>query len=195
MTSDPPIRVSIIVEASDDALVERAMSGSDAVFESLVDRYYGRCLRFAWRQFGNREDAEEAVQDAFLRPRSARSATAAGRNGFRSWLMAIVVNSCRTYRGMDQTRRALLEQLSIGAAVHGAPPSGSTQMSRPRRADHRTPPAPPGTAALTAQPAAAGSYRLRLRMSACGRRVKGDLTDWQRVRMQRAAHDPGCGKS
>jgi hypothetical protein len=54
------------------------------------------------------------------------------------------------------------------------------------------PPAPPASAALTAAPATTGSYRLRLRIDArAAVELKGDLTDWQPVSMQRAARDPG----
>lgn len=121
MTFHLPSRVSITVEASDDDLVERAVSGSVTAFESLVDRYYRRCLRFAVRQLGSREDAEEAVQDAFVR--AYRSLGNGGRpQRFRPWLMAIVVNRCRTYRAKNRTRRALIQRLSIGAAVRRAAP-------------------------------------------------------------------------
>lgn len=80
---------------TDADLVRRSSAGDTRPFELLVDRYYGRCLRFAWRQLGQRADAEEAVQDAFLRAHRAIASCVPER--FGPWLMSIVVNRCRTY--------------------------------------------------------------------------------------------------
>jgi RNA polymerase sigma-70 factor (ECF subfamily) len=98
------------VEVSDDDLVRRARTGDGGAFESLVDRHYARCLRFAWRQLGNREDAEEAVQDAFVR--AHRSLSNGGQpDRFRAWVMTIVVNRCRTYAARRRRGFAFLERL------------------------------------------------------------------------------------
>jgi RNA polymerase sigma-70 factor (ECF subfamily) len=60
-----------------------------------VERYYQRCVRYAVRVVGNREDAEEAVQDAFLRAfRSLHLYEERGR--FASWLFRILANQCRS---------------------------------------------------------------------------------------------------
>ena len=88
-------RVSISVE--DDAQLARAVSAGDTqAFAVLVERHYAGCLRFAIARLGSRQDAEEAVQDAFLR---AHRALARGKlpERLRPWLYAIVVNRCRSY--------------------------------------------------------------------------------------------------
>jgi RNA polymerase sigma-70 factor (ECF subfamily) len=84
------------VTASDDVLIRRACNGDITAFDSLLSRYYGMCLRFALRQLGDRADAEEAVQDAFVRAWRALPGCHEPQR-FRSWLMTIVVNRCRTY--------------------------------------------------------------------------------------------------
>ena len=98
----------ISVVTPDDELVLRLRAGEEAACEELVARYHASSLRFATRQLGDRADAEEAVQDAFLR--AVRSL----RNGFaphnlRSWLMRIVVNRCRTAAARRARRRRLQE--------------------------------------------------------------------------------------
>jgi RNA polymerase sigma-70 factor (ECF subfamily) len=93
----------------DDVLVRQACGGDLAAFDALVLRHYGMCLRFAWRQLGNRADAEEVVQDAFLRAhRNVRRCRDPAR--FRAWLMAIVVNRCRSYAAREHRWLGFLER-------------------------------------------------------------------------------------
>ena len=44
-----------------------ARAGDVRAFATLVDLYYPRALRFALHMLGDRLDAEEAVQDSFVR--------------------------------------------------------------------------------------------------------------------------------
>ena len=92
---------------NDDAeLMRRVRDGDIAAFEELTDRHHAVCLRFAWRQLGQREDAEEAVQDALVRAfRALRHGRLPQR--FRPWLMRIVVNRCRTMMAQRARRRRL----------------------------------------------------------------------------------------
>jgi len=54
--------------ASDDLeLVHAAQNGDISAFEQLVARYDGKLLRIAQHVTHNREDSEDAVQDAFLK--------------------------------------------------------------------------------------------------------------------------------
>lgn len=50
---------------SDETLVSRALAGSDTAFGELVERYQGRLLRFLVARASSREDAEDALQEAF----------------------------------------------------------------------------------------------------------------------------------
>lgn len=51
---------------SDEVLVSRIKRGEILAFEELVKRYQGRLLGFTGRMLGNREEAEEVVQDALV---------------------------------------------------------------------------------------------------------------------------------
>jgi RNA polymerase sigma-70 factor, ECF subfamily len=79
---------------TDAALVAQARSGDVEAFRVLVDRYYDDCTRFARRMLGNRHDAEDALQEAFVN--AYRGLTRyREQDAFRSWLYRIVVNECR----------------------------------------------------------------------------------------------------
>ena len=94
------------MDLADVELVRQAQAGEIGAFDALVQRYYAVCLRFAWHQLGSREDAEEVVQDAFLRAyRSLHGCHEPAR--FRGWLFTIVINRCRTFAARNR-RRALL---------------------------------------------------------------------------------------
>lgn len=83
-------------EAIEDAvLVQQALAGEARAFDQLVERYHPPAMRYARRLLGTREEAEEAVQDAFLRAYQAL-ARYDERDRFRSWLFRILVNRCRT---------------------------------------------------------------------------------------------------
>lgn len=78
-------------EVSDRDLVERCQAGHDSAFEDLVRRHQARAVNVAWRLLGNREDAVEVAQDAFVRVYR----TLDGFRGdceFTTWLYRIVVN-------------------------------------------------------------------------------------------------------
>ena len=46
--------------------MDSALAGSEAAFAALVDRYQERLLRFLTARCGERADAEDALQDAFV---------------------------------------------------------------------------------------------------------------------------------
>lgn len=104
------------VEVTDGQLVQRVLDGDAKAFDALVDRHYAVCLRFADRLIGQRADAEEAVQDTFLRAYRALGRYR-DRQKFRSWLFRILVNRCRTYARRDRRRRIMEEHEQI-ATLH-----------------------------------------------------------------------------
>jgi RNA polymerase sigma-70 factor (ECF subfamily) len=93
------------VEGSSDAVfVDRVLRGDVDAYAILVERYRNRYARYAFHMLGNREDAEEALQDAFTR--AYRSlARCEDPERFGAWLFRILVNRCRTL-GARRGRRA-----------------------------------------------------------------------------------------
>jgi len=53
--------------ASDSAIVRRVLDGDTESFAVLVARHHAACVRLATHVLGTREDAEDAVQETFLR--------------------------------------------------------------------------------------------------------------------------------
>ncbi|MFP5354694.1 MAG: RNA polymerase sigma factor [Gemmatimonadota bacterium] len=79
----------------DAEIVAQVLAGDTAAYAILVGRYRAQFARYATRMLGNREDAEEALQDAFLRAyRSLSRCDDPAR--FGSWLFRILANRCRT---------------------------------------------------------------------------------------------------
>src|SRR5215210_8389420 len=91
------------VELADAELVRRVLAGNVDAYAALVARYRDRYARYAVHMLGSREDAEEALQDAFVR--AYRSlARCEDPERFGSWLFRILVNRCRT-AGARRVRR------------------------------------------------------------------------------------------
>ena len=95
---------------TDHALVQRILDGDVDAYSQLVDRHYDRCARVATRLLGNREDAEEAIQDAFVRAFKSL-AQYEDRERFAAWLTRILVNQCRTMLAQSRRRDALFVEL------------------------------------------------------------------------------------
>jgi RNA polymerase sigma-70 factor (ECF subfamily) len=95
-----------ILDPPDAELVSRARRGEGAAFAGLVDRHYPTCVRYAVRFLGHREDAEDAVQETWLRVHRSLAGYRE-RDVFERWLFRILLNVCRTVSGRRsrETRR------------------------------------------------------------------------------------------
>lgn len=99
-------------------VLQQARRGDRASFARLVEHYYPRALRFALQMLDHREDAEEAVQDAFVRVHDnlARFREDAP---FDPWFFRILGNRCRTLLVRRKRRHEVIEygDLPIDAAA------------------------------------------------------------------------------
>jgi RNA polymerase sigma-70 factor (ECF subfamily) len=93
------------------AIIHRVLSGDVEAFSRLVDAHYDRCARIADRIVGNREDAEEALQDAFLRAFNALG-DYEEQERFAAWLTRIVVNQCRTVLARTRRREVMFPDIT-----------------------------------------------------------------------------------
>src|SRR2546422_11161243 len=106
------------VEPSDAELVRRVRAGDIGAYGALVSRYRDRLGRYAIHMIGDHEDAEEALQDSFVR--SYRSLAGCDDRGrFGAWLYGILGNRCRT-TGARAARRRLM-CVNDAQPVTGAP--------------------------------------------------------------------------
>jgi RNA polymerase sigma-70 factor (ECF subfamily) len=82
----------------------RRAGGEDELAGWLADGY-GVAFRTAYGLLGNRVDAEDAVQEAFLRAWRFRAAVP-GDGGVGPWMYRVVVNACLSKLRQDGRRRA-----------------------------------------------------------------------------------------
>lgn len=106
------------MDVADSVLVGRVLAGEVEAFAALVARYQDRAGRYAVRMLGDPDDADEALQDAFVR--AYRSlARCEDRERFGAWLLSIVINRCRT-AGARTGRRARTFVRDEGAVLDAA---------------------------------------------------------------------------
>ena len=119
------------VESTDAELVSRVRAGDISAYGALVARYRDRLGRYAVHMIGDREDAEEALQDSFVRAyRSLARCTDPAR--FGAWLYGILVNRCRT-TGARAARRRRVFVADDG--FDRATPNGTDELERLEWAD------------------------------------------------------------
>jgi RNA polymerase sigma-70 factor (ECF subfamily) len=85
----PSTSVSPGVEES--AVLAQARAGDSAAFSELVRRYEGKIFRLAQHITGNREDAEDVLQETFLKAYEHLDQFQ-GNSKFYTWIVRIAVN-------------------------------------------------------------------------------------------------------
>jgi RNA polymerase sigma-70 factor (ECF subfamily) len=101
------------IAQSDAAAVERTLAGDRDAFRVLVERHSHNVFRLAYRMTGNRQDAEEVVQEAFLRAYQKLGQFAARAN-FGTWVYRIAANYA-----IDRMRQRKKEEArKVEPAVH-----------------------------------------------------------------------------
>jgi RNA polymerase sigma-70 factor, ECF subfamily len=99
---------------SDAELVAAAVSGNVDAFAELSRRYRDNYSRFAVRMVGDRDDAEDVMQSAFIRAyRALKQCRDPDR--FGAWLYQIVANECRSYviRRSRRDRRMVHDEIRL----------------------------------------------------------------------------------
>ena len=94
------------------------LAGETHLYAVLVDRYRDRLGRYAVRMLGELADAEDALQDTFVR--GYRSLARCQPERFQFWLFGILVNRCRTHAAQRARRQNLVvnnEALVLDAGV------------------------------------------------------------------------------
>src|ERR1039458_7241970 len=80
---------------SDHEIISRVLGGNTRSYADLVERHKNKAMTLAMRMLRNREEAEEAVQDAFVRAFNALGQFEK-RSTFSTWLYRILFNVCST---------------------------------------------------------------------------------------------------
>ena len=99
-------------DVEDAALVSRCLDGDHRAFELLVERHQRALFTVAARMLGNRDDAADATQNAFVRVYQ-NLGTYDPHHRFFSWIYRILVNEClnvlRGRRPSDESAEAQID--------------------------------------------------------------------------------------
>jgi RNA polymerase sigma-70 factor (ECF subfamily) len=77
--------------------VRRFLEGEEEAFSRIVRRWENKVYNIAWRMLGNREDAQDVVQETFLSVFKSIRKLREPRS-FSTWLYQIALNHCRARR-------------------------------------------------------------------------------------------------
>jgi RNA polymerase sigma-70 factor, ECF subfamily len=101
---------------SDIALVKRAREGDFTAFEILFERHRQLVYRFAYQMASRRDDAEDIVQEAFVRAYQ-NLGKYRDEAKFTTWLLRIVTNLCTDMARMSTRRQTLEQQEATGSLL------------------------------------------------------------------------------
>jgi RNA polymerase sigma-70 factor, ECF subfamily len=111
--TDPKPLASTIVRDDEGALVSAAKAGDTSAFEELVNRYERKIFRLGMNITQNREDAEDVMQDAFLKSYQNLDRFQ-GDSRFYTWLVRIAVNEA-----LMKLRKRRPNQVSLDEPLAG----------------------------------------------------------------------------
>ncbi|MFG3304746.1 RNA polymerase sigma factor SigM [Streptomyces wuyuanensis] len=106
MGGGSPLDNATLGNVSDQDLLARHVAGDPDAFGELVRRHRDRLWAVALRTLGDREEAADAVQDAFVSAFRAAH-TFRGQSAVTTWLHRITVNAC-----LDRARKAASRKTS-----------------------------------------------------------------------------------
>ena len=112
-TPNPHRLASKVAREDEHQLVAAAKSGDVTAFEELVSRYERKIFRLTMNITRNREDAEDAMQDAFLKSYSHLK-TFQGDSRFYTWLVRIAANEA-----LMRLRKRRPNQFSLDEPIEG----------------------------------------------------------------------------
>jgi RNA polymerase sigma-70 factor (ECF subfamily) len=114
----------------DETLLEECRAGNVSAFEHLYEIHGARMKSIAANLLGNLADAEDAVQDCFLKVyRGAASFRGASR--LSTWIYRVLVNSC--YDILRKRRRQPVEARSKEGAAQSRPEPVTPASDHPLR--------------------------------------------------------------
>jgi RNA polymerase sigma-70 factor, ECF subfamily len=114
--------------AEEAAVVAAARAGDESAFAALAERYRRELQVHCYRMLGSLEDAEDLVQETFLRAWRRRTSFQ-GRSSFRAWLYRIATNACLNALA-HSSRRVLPSQVTPASGpVVGALPAPDSEIA------------------------------------------------------------------
>lgn len=106
-----------MIDDPDRELVARAGRGDRTAAQALITRHMPKMMSLSQRMLGNPAEAEDAVQEAFLRLWKHASSWRPGRAKFETWLYRVTLNQC-----YDRLRRKPMLELEEATQIHDPQP-------------------------------------------------------------------------
>jgi RNA polymerase sigma-70 factor (ECF subfamily) len=100
-------RGGLITGRAEEAVLEAVRAGDEAAFVTLAERYRRQLHVHCYRMVGSIDDAEDLVQETFLRAWRARAGFE-GRSLLRTWLYRIATNACLS--ALERAPRRVMPQ-------------------------------------------------------------------------------------
>jgi RNA polymerase sigma-70 factor, ECF subfamily len=105
--------VYVSQDAEDVALVRRCMDGDASAFAGIVERYQRVLFTVALRMLGDREEAADAAQTAFVRA-YGKLASFDPAQRFFSWIYRILLNECLNVQRSRRAREPIRPDVLVG---------------------------------------------------------------------------------
>jgi len=113
----------------EEVLIRRCLAGEPDAFEPLVERYHRPLYRAAVRMLGDREEARDATQTAFLKAYKGLP-SCDPRRRFFSWIYRILVNDCLNVLRARHPTEPLDEDAAYGIELNNAGPADAKRRVR-----------------------------------------------------------------
>jgi RNA polymerase sigma-70 factor (ECF subfamily) len=115
---------------ADEELVVLAQRGDERAFEAIYDRHARVAFSLAYRLLGDRQGAEDLVQETFLAVWRLAGSYSPSRGSVRTWLLAILhnrgIDRLRTMSAMSRRQEALERE----EALRGGPDASEEAIGR-----------------------------------------------------------------
>ena len=114
--------------AGEELLIERCQQGDTVAFDRLVERHGQWVYNLAYRMVGDREEAHDMAQEAFVRAFAAIKGFRRG-SSFATWLYRVTTNAC-----LDEIKRRRRRPLPASSLLSDEgpapdPPDGTPDVA------------------------------------------------------------------
>jgi len=119
-----------IKEMDDNLLLRGCLQGKKEEFQQIVEKYGGKMMALAMNLLHNREDAEDACQEALIKAYRNLESFDSQKN-FKNWLYSIVYNRCLDHL---RKRRRFLDFFKRAKREHALAAFAQTPLPSPEQA-------------------------------------------------------------
>ncbi len=115
-------------------LVEKWQSGDIDAFEALFQQYQNLVFRTAYLMVGNKEEAEDVLQEVFIAVWKSRNTFNPAKGKLTTWLHRITINQCANSKRRKQVTILSMEEARDGGfdlpQIRGSEPPEELLMNR-----------------------------------------------------------------